>query len=93
MYTQCNARLTLSLVPSCGFMPGLCSKNEAYTVCSALVPLCGLWRIFACRTRHTQCLARLFLRVAYAGSLLKERGIQSVQRACSFALLMSDLCL
>ena len=37
------------------------SKNEAYTVCSTLVPSLGLCRIFPYRTSHT--LARLFLRV------------------------------
>ena len=37
------------------------------------------------------CVERLFLGVADDGSLLKERGIHSVQRACSFAWLMSDL--
>ena len=35
---------------------------------------------------------RLFVRVAYVGSLLKERGLRSVQGGCSFAWLMSDLC-
>ena len=30
------------------------------------------------RRRHTQCVARLFVRVAYVGSLLIERGIHSV---------------
>ena len=29
------------------------------------------------RTRHTQCVARLFFGVAYVGSLLIERGIHS----------------
>ena len=52
-------------------MSDLCSKkNDEYTVCSALVLSRGLCRIFALRTRHTQCLG-----------------------ACSFACLMSDLCL
>ena len=32
-------------------------------MCSTLVPSRGLCRIFAYRTRHTQCVARLFLRV------------------------------
>ena len=36
-------------------------------------------------------VARLFLRVAYVGSLLKERDIHSLQGACSFAWLISDL--
>ena len=39
----------------------------------ALVPWRGLCRIFAYRTRHTQCVARLFLLVAYVGSLLIEK--------------------
>ena len=51
---------------------------QSYTVYSALVCLRGLCRIFAYRTRYTQCVARLFLRVAYVGSLLIERGIHSV---------------
>ena len=55
-------------------MSDLCLKNEAYTVYSAVVCSCGLCRIFAYRTRYTQCVARLFLRVAYVGSLLIERG-------------------
>ena len=71
----------------------LCLQNKVYTVCSALVPSRGLCRIFAYRTRHKQCVARLFVLVAYVRSLLIERGIHSVQRACSFAWLMSDLCL
>ena len=74
-------------------MSDLCLKNESYTVYSTLVCSCGLCRIFAYRTRYTQCVARLFLRVAYVGSLLIERGIHSVQRACFFAWLVSDLCL
>ena len=54
---------------------------------SALVPSRGLCRIFAYRTRHTQCVARLFLcvcsrrtflHVAYVGSFLIERGVHSV---------------
>ena len=56
-------------------------------MCSALVPSCGLCRIFADRTRHTQCVGHLFLgvcsrrtfvHVAYVGSLLIERGIHSI---------------
>ena len=62
-------------------------------MCSALVPPHGLCLIFAYRTRHTLCVARLFLGAAYVGSLLIERGIHSVLRACSFVWLMSDLCL
>ena len=46
-------------------------------MCSALVPSRGLCRIFAYRTRHTQCVARLFVGVAYVGSLLIERAIHS----------------
>ena len=46
-------------------------------MCSALVRSRGLCRIFAYRTRHTQCVARLFVGVAYVGSLLIERGIHS----------------
>ena len=61
-------------------MSDLCLKNEAYTVYSALVCSRGLCRIFAYRTRYTQCVARLFLRVAYVGSLLIERG--ALVRSC-----------
>ena len=39
-------------------------------MCSVLAPSRGLCRVFAYTTRHTQCVARLFLRVAYVGSLL-----------------------
>ena len=46
-------------------------------MCSALVGWRGFCRIFAYRTRHTLCVARLFVRVAYVGSLLIERGIHS----------------
>ena len=46
-------------------------------MCSALVGWRGLCRIFAYRTRHTLCVARLFVGVAYVGSLLIERGIHS----------------
>ena len=59
-------------------MSDLCVKNEAYTVCSVLVSSRGLCRIFAYRTRYTQCVAHLFLHVAYVGSLLIEQGINSV---------------
>ena len=59
-------------------MSDLCLKNEAYTVYSVLVCSRGLCRIFAYRTRYTQCVVRLFLRVAYVGSLFIERGIHSV---------------
>ena len=41
-------------------------------MCSALAPSRGLCQIFAYRTRHTQCVARLFLRAAYVGSLFKR---------------------
>ena len=47
-------------------------------MCSTLVPSRGLCRIVAYRTRHTQCVTRLLLRVAYLGSLLIERGIHNV---------------
>ena len=47
-------------------------------MCSALVSSRGLCRIFTYRKKHTQCVARLFLRVAYVESLLIERGIHSV---------------
>ena len=30
-------------------------KNDEYTVCSMLVPLCGLCQIFAERTTNTVC--------------------------------------
>ena len=46
-------------------------------MCSRLVPSRGLCRIFAYRTRHTQCVARLFLRMACGRSLLIERGIHT----------------
>ena len=46
-------------------------------MCSALVRWRGLCRIFAYRTRHTKCVARLFVGVAYVGSLLIERAILS----------------
>ena len=59
-------------------MSDLCLKNEAYTVYSALVRSRGLRRIFAYRTRYTQFVAGLFVRVAYVGSLLIEQGIHSV---------------
>ena len=62
-------------------------------MCSALVPSHGLCRIFAYRMKHTQFVARLFLRVAYVESLRIERGIHSVERACSFTWLMSSLSL
>ena len=39
----------------------------------ALVPWRGLCQIFAYRTRPTQCVARLFLLMAYVGSLLIEK--------------------
>ena len=42
-------------------------------MCRALVPWRGLCRIFAYRTRHTQCVVRLFLGVAYVRSLLIEK--------------------
>ena len=54
-------------------MSDLCLYNEAYTVCRALVPWHGLCQIFAYRTKHTRCVARLFLLVAYVGSLLIEK--------------------
>ena len=47
-------------------------------MCSTLVPSRGLCRIVAYRAMHTQCVARLFLRVVYVGSLLIERGIHNV---------------
>ena len=59
----------------------------------ALVPSRNFCRIFARRTKHTQCVGCLFLRVAYVGSFLKERGIPSAQGTCSLAWLMSHLCL
>ena len=45
---------------------------------SALVCSRGLCPIFAYRTRHTQCVARLFVCVAYVRSLLIEQGIHCV---------------
>ena len=47
-------------------------------MCSALVRSRGLCPIFAYRTRHTQCVARLFVGVVYVGSLLIEGGIHCV---------------
>ena len=85
-----------SVQHACSFawlMSGLCLQNEAHTMCSTLVPSRGLCRIVAYRKMHTQCVARLFLRVVYVGSLLIERGIHNVQHACSIAWLMSDRCL
>ena len=61
-------------------MSDLCLNNEAYKVCRALVRSRDLCRIFAYRTRHTKCVARLFVRVAYVGSLLIEEGIHCVAR-------------
>jgi len=63
-------------------MPSLCLKNEAYTLCSALVARVAYAGSLVTKTRHTQCVARLFLRVAYAGSLLERRTmyIQCVAR-------------
>ena len=61
-------------------MSDLCLKNEAYTVCSALVRSRGLCRICAYTTRHTKCVAGLIVRMAYVGSLLIEEGIHSVKR-------------
>ena len=46
-------------------------------MCSALVRWHDLCRIFAYRRSHTKCVARLFVDVAYVGSLLIERGIHS----------------
>ena len=46
-------------------------------MCSALVRSRSLCRIFAYRKRHTLCVALLFVRVAYVGSLFIERGIHS----------------
>ena len=46
-------------------------------MCSVLVRWRGLCRIFAYRTRHTKCVARLFVGVTYVGPLLIERGIHS----------------
>ena len=68
-------------------MSDLCLQNEAYTVCSALVLLRGLCRIFAYRTRHTKCVARLIVRVAYVGSLLIEEDT-----VCSALLPSRALC-
>ena len=59
-------------------MLDLCLKNEAYTVCRALVCSCGLCQIFAERTMHTQCVGCLSIRVAYVGPLRKEGDIHSV---------------
>ena len=69
-------------------MSDLCLKNEAYTVFSALVRSRRLCRISSYRTRHTQCVARLFVRVAYVGSFLIERGIH----VCSALVRSRGLC-
>ena len=61
-------------------------------MCSALVRWRGLCRIFAYRTRHTQCVARLFVGVTYVGSLLIERGIHSGV-ACLFVRVAYVGCL
>ena len=57
-------------------------------MCSALVRLRGLCQIFAYRTRHTLCVVRLFLRMAYVGSLLIEQGIT----VCSALVPLRSLC-
>ena len=46
-------------------------------MCSVLVLWRGLCRIFAYRTRHTKCVAHLFVRVAYVEFLLIEGAIHS----------------
>ena len=64
-------------------MSDLCLKNDVDRVSSALVPSRGLHvcRVFAERTRHTQCVGRLFLRVARIGCLQKRTMcIQCVAR-------------
>ena len=47
-------------------------------MCRALVRWRGLCRTFAYGTRRTKCVARLFVGMAYVGSLLIERGTHSV---------------
>ena len=84
---NCPVDICISLRGLINFLACLVSKGlrvmvvesyELYTVCSALVRWRGLCRIFAYRARHTKCVARLFVGVAYVGSLLIERGIQTV---------------
>ena len=65
-------------------MSDLCLNNQAYAVYRMLFPSRDLCRIFA---------GFLFLDVTYVGSLLKERGIHSVQGTCLFTWLMSNRCL
>ena len=75
-----------------------CSNRYSKCVASSFVHKLGSqFRRFRAsknyNTKNIQCVERLCLGVADDGSLLKERGIHCVQRACSFAWLMSDLCL
>ena len=54
-------------------MPGLCLKNEAYTLCRAPVPLRGSYRIFAKKDDvYTVC-----------GALVASRDLIRV-RNCAF---------
>ena len=69
-------------------MTDLCLKNEAYTVCSALVPSRGLCRIFTYRTRHTQCVERLFLGVLMTDFCFKNEAYT----VCSALVLPRGLC-
>ena len=55
-------------------MTDLCLKNEAYTVCSAPVPSRGLCQNFTYRTRHTQCVERLFVGVLMTDFCFKNEA-------------------
>ena len=69
-------------------MTDLCLKNEAYTVCSALVPSRGLSRIFTYRTRHTHCVERLFLGVLMTDFCFKNEAYT----VCIALVLPRGLC-
>ena len=72
----CLRSWNLSKTGLSGILDVFCDYLTA--VCSTLVRSRGLCRIFAYRTRQTQCVVRLFVRVAYVGSLLIEGGIRKV---------------
>ena len=57
-------------------------------MCSALVPWRGLCRIFTYRTRHTQCVERLFLGVLMTDFCLKNEAYT----VCSALVPSRGLC-
>ena len=69
-------------------MTDLCLKNEAYTVCSALVPSRGLCQNFTHRTRHTQCVERLFVGVLMTDFCFKNE----TYTVCSALVPSRGLC-